>query len=276
MSASLFYNINHGSTSDEVIRQIEWLILEGVLRPGDRLPSERDLSAEMDVSRPVLRDALKSLETRGLVVTRHGGGTVIADVISDVFAQPVADLIASHRKALADYLEYRREIEALAAGHAAERATEADRLMLKRILAQMHAAHTAGNFTDEARADVEFHNAVSECAHNIILLHTLRSCYKLHMNGVFYNRTLLYCTPGVRAALLTQHEAIADAILSHDPERARAASCDHIRFVETQLALAEQAGEWSRVAQLRLAQSEKRSRIYKSPEHEGIRVSNDS
>jgi GntR family transcriptional repressor for pyruvate dehydrogenase complex len=75
-----------------------------------------------------------------------------------------------------------------------------------------------GNFSDEARADVEFHNAVSECAHNIILLHTLRSCYKLHMNGVFYNRTLLYGMPGVRAALLTQHEAIADAILGHDPE----------------------------------------------------------
>jgi GntR family transcriptional regulator, transcriptional repressor for pyruvate dehydrogenase complex len=275
MSSSLFSNINHDSTADEVIRQIEWLILEGVLRPGDRLPSERNLSADMDVSRPVLREALKSLETRGLTATRHGGGTVIADVISDVFAQPVADLIASHRKALADYLEYRREIESLAAGHAAERATDADKLILKRILAQMHAAHAAGNFTEEARADVEFHNSVSECAHNIILLHTLRSCYKLHMNGVFYNRTLLYGMPGVRASLLTQHEAIADAILSHDPERARGASSDHIRFVETQLALAEQADEWSRVAQMRLAQSEKRAPIYKSPKHEGIRVSHD-
>lgn len=276
MSINLFSSINHGSTADEVIRQIEWLILEGVLRPGDRLPPERDLSVRMDVSRPVLRDALKSLESRGLLVTRHGGGTVVADVISDVFAQPVADLIASHRKALTDYLEYRREIESLAAGHAAERATEADRLILKRVLAQMHAAHAAGNFTDEARADVEFHNSVSECAHNIILLHTLRSCYKLHMNGVFYNRTLLYGMPGVRAALLTQHESIADAILSGDPERARTASSDHIRFVEEQLALAEQAGEWSRVAQMRLAQNEKRSPIYKSPRPESIHVSHDT
>ncbi len=276
MSASLYFSVNHASTADEVIRQIEWLILEGVLRPGDRLPSERELSTEMDVSRPVLRDALKSLETRGLIVTRHGGGTVIADVISDVFAQPVADLIASHRKALADYLEYRREIESLAAGHAAERATDADKHILKRIVTQMHAAHAAGNFSDEARADAEFHNAVSECAHNIILLHTLRSCYKLHMNGVFYNRTLLYGMPGVRAALLSQHDAIADAILSHDPERARSASSDHIRFVEAQLALAEQAGEWSRVAQMRLAQTEKRSPIYKSPKPESIRVSHDT
>ncbi len=276
MSASLFSSINHATTADEVIRQIEWLILEGVLRPGDRLPSERDLSVEMDVSRPVLRDALKSLDARGLIVTRHGGGTVIADVISDVFAQPVADLIASHRKALADYLEYRREIEALAAGYAAERASEADKLILERILAQMNAAHAAGNFTDEARADVEFHNAVSECAHNIILTHTLRSCYKLHMNGVFYNRTLLYGMPGVRASLLTQHEAIADAIMSHDPERARTASSEHIRFVETQLALAEQAGEWGRVAQMRLAQSEKRSPTYSSSRHEGMRVSHES
>ena len=77
---------------------------------------------------------------------------------------------------------------------------------------RMQTAHEASDFADEAAIDVEFHNAIGECAHNIILLHTLRSCYKLHMDGVFYNRTLLYDLPGVRAALLEQHEAIAAAI----------------------------------------------------------------
>ena len=254
MSINLFSSINHGSTADEVIRQIEWLILEGVLRPGDRLPSERDLSVRMDVSRPVLRDALKSLETRGLLVTRHGGGTVIADVISDVFAQPVADLIASHRKALTDYLEYRREIESLAAGHAAERATEADRLILKRVLSQMHAAHAAGNFTDEARADVEFHNSVSECAHNIILLHTLRSCYRLLSDGVFRHRLLAFELPGVREELLAQHRAIHAAVAARDASRARQAAMDHITYVERSMHEAERTGDWQRVSRLRLIQ----------------------
>ena len=111
----IFSRIEHSRTADEVVQQIESLILEGVLRVGDRLPGERELARQFDVSRPILRDALKSLETRGLLVTRHGGGTQVADVIGQVFTRPVMELIATHRKATADYLEYRREIEGIAA-----------------------------------------------------------------------------------------------------------------------------------------------------------------
>ncbi|MEP4422756.1 MAG: GntR family transcriptional regulator, partial [Nitratireductor sp.] len=71
----VYARIQHARTADEVVGRIEDLILEGVLRPGDRLPGERDLSSRLDVSRPILRDALKQLETRGLVVSRHGDGT---------------------------------------------------------------------------------------------------------------------------------------------------------------------------------------------------------
>ena len=255
MSRTLFSTISHASTADEVIRQIEWLILEGVLRPGDRLPSERDLSQQLDVSRPVLRDALKDLEIRGLILSRHGGGTFVADVISDVFAEPVMELIASHRKAIYDYLDYRKEIEAVAAGMAAERATAPDLALLDRAMESMRVAHTSGNFGEEAKADVEFHNVISEIAHNIILLHTLRSIYRLHMDGVFYNRTLLYGLPGVRSALLEQHEAIAAAIAAQDGEAARAAARSHIAYVEQQLSEAEKVVARDSVSRLRLART---------------------
>ena len=78
---AIFSRIEHSRTADEVVQQIESLILEGVLRVGDRLPGERELARQFDVSRPILRDALKVLEARGLLVTRHGGGTYVADVI---------------------------------------------------------------------------------------------------------------------------------------------------------------------------------------------------
>ena len=261
MPSSVFASVSHATTADEVIRQVEWLILEGVLRPGDRLPSERDLSTQLNVSRPVLRDALKDLELRALIVSRHGGGTFVADVISDVFAEPVMELIASHRKAIYDYLDYRKEIEAVAAGMAAERATDADLAMLARVMETMCGAHKSGNFTEEAKADVEFHNTVSEIAHNIILLHTLRSCYRLHMDGVFYNRTLLYGLPGVRAALLEQHKAIAAAITAHDVEAAKAASREHIAFVELKLAEAEKVMARDSVSRLRLTRTEGRKPV---------------
>lgn len=250
----IFTRIAHSRTADEVVQQIERLILEGVLGAGDRLPGERDLSARFDVSRPILRDALKALEARGLIESRHGGGTFVADVVGEVFAPPMAQLIRSHRKAASDYLEYRREIEAVAAELAARRATEADRALLTGIVARMKAAHAAADFEAEAEADLDLHNAVGECAHNIVLLHTLRSCYRLLADDVFYNRSLIYVLPGARDRLLEQHCAIRDAICAADPEAARTAARAHIDFVEQAAAEAERASEWQRVSRLRLQQ----------------------
>ncbi|RWM15224.1 MAG: FCD domain-containing protein [Mesorhizobium sp.] len=250
----IFSRIEHSRTADEVVQQIENLILEGVLRTGDRLPGERELARQFEVSRPILRDALKALEGRGLLTTRPGGGTHIADVIGQLFTKPVTDLISMHRKAATDYLEYRREIEAVAAEYAARRATPDDLALLDRIMARMDEAHRTGNFDDEAEIDVEFHHAICECAHNIILLHTLRSCYRLLSEGVFQNRLLVFNVPGAREALLSQHRAIYAAVKAGDPATARQAAMDHITHVERAMAEAERSGDWQRVSRLRLMQ----------------------
>ncbi|RUV55206.1 MULTISPECIES: FCD domain-containing protein [unclassified Mesorhizobium] len=252
--SDIFSRIEHSRTADEVVQQIESLILEGVLRTGDRLPGERELARRFEVSRPILRAALKALEGRGLLTTRPGGGTHVADVIGQLFTKPVTDLISMHRKAATDYLEYRREIEAVAAEYAARRATSDDLALLDRIMARMDEAHRTGNFDDEAEIDVEFHHAICECAHNIILLHTLRSCYRLLSEGVFQNRLLVFNVPGAREALLSQHRAIYAAVKAGDPAAARQAAMDHITHVERTMAEAERSGDWQRVSRLRLMQ----------------------
>lgn len=251
---AVFSRIEHARTADGVIRQIETLILEGVLRDGDRLPGERDLARQLDVSRPILREALKMLEERGLILTRHGGGTYVADIIGQVFTTPVRELIATHRKATADYLEYRREMEAVAAEFAARRATPEDLVLLQAIMKRMDAAHASEDFEAEAACDVEFHNAVGECAHNIVLLHTLRACYRLLSDGVFLNRARIYELPDARNTLLAQHRAIHDAIVAGNPEGARAAAVAHIDFVEKATFQAERSGDWQRISRLRLHQ----------------------
>ncbi|MEW9837787.1 FCD domain-containing protein [Mesorhizobium marinum] len=250
----VFSRIEHSRTADEVVQQIEALILEGVLRGGDRLPGERELARQFDVSRPILRDALKALDTRGLLTARHGGGTYVADVIGQVFARPVAELFSTHRKAAADYLEYRREIEGVAAEFAARRATPDDLALLERIVQRMREVHSGGDAAAEAAIDVEFHQAIGECAHNIMLLHTLRSCYRLLSDGVLQNRALVYNLPDARAALLDQHLAIYNAVRAGDPAAARRAAMDHITYVEQAMAEAERTGNWQRVARLRLNQ----------------------
>jgi len=250
----IFSRIDHSRTADEVVHQVEGLILEGVLRVGDRLPGERDLARQCDVSRPILRDALKELEARGLITTRPGGGTQIADVIGPVFTQPMLELISRHRKASIDYLEYRREIEGVAAEYAARRATADDRALLERIVERMQAAHEGDDFGEEAAVDVEFHHAVGECAHNIVLLHTLRSCYRLLSDGVFHNRLVAFSVPGAREQLLAQHLAIHAAVAGGDPVAARKTAMDHITFVEQTLLEAERNDDWQRISRLRLAQ----------------------
>ncbi|MCY0093892.1 FCD domain-containing protein [Hoeflea ulvae] len=254
MTTDIFARIAHSRTSDEVVHQIEVLVLEGILRVGDRLPGERELAKQFDVSRPILREALKVLEGRGLLSTQHGGGTFVADVIGQVFTRPVMELITRHQKATLDYLEYRREMEGISAEFAARRATEADKALLTRIVAAMKTAHLKDNFEEEAAIDVEFHSAIGECAHNIILLHTLRSCYRLLAEGVFYNRAMVYNLPGAREKLLEQHLAIYDAVMAGDPEAGRQAAQAHIDFVARAMTDAERSGDWERVSRLRLQQ----------------------
>ncbi|HVK91800.1 MAG TPA: FCD domain-containing protein [Mycoplana sp.] len=250
----LFARVSHGRTADEVVRQIELLLLEGVLRDGDRLPGERELSKRFDVSRPILREALKELEVRGLLVSQHGGGTYVADIIGQVFSRPVIDLIARHQRATIDYLEYRRALEGITAELAAQRATDYDRQVLKAILDDMRNAHASGRFEDELSADIDLHGAIGEAAHNIILLHTLRACYRLLEQGIFFHRHLVFASDEARGRLLAQHEAICEAIIGGEPAVAKAAAEAHIDYIAGAVREAERSGEWQRVSQLRMQQ----------------------
>ncbi|NBN79049.1 FCD domain-containing protein [Microvirga tunisiensis] len=248
----MFTRISHVRTADAVVEQVEALILRGILRPGDRLPAERDLVTQVDVSRPILREALKTLEDRGLLVSRPGGGTYVADLIGSVFSEPLVALVARHPAAIEDYLEFRSDVEALAAGRAAERATAADRALLSRIVEAMAAALETDDHATDARLDVEFHQAIGEAAHNMILLHTLRACYRLLETGVYFSQQRLFGHPGARVALLEQHRAILERILARDAVGARQAAVAHIDFVRSALAEAARDSARDAVSSLRL------------------------
>ncbi len=247
----MFQPVDHQKTANAVVEQIEDLILKGVLQSGDRLPAERDLADQMKVSRPVLRDALKTLEDRELISSRRGGGTYVAELIGPIFSEAVVQLIARHPGAVNDYFEFRRGIESQAAALAAARAAPSDLARLQDIVRQMQEAHDSEDLPAESRLDVAFHHAVGEAAHNVVMLHTLRSCYRLLENGVFYNRGRLYHHPSARIELLQQHKAIADAIQTGDADRARQASENHIDYVRGTLAETKDLDRREQLAGLR-------------------------
>jgi GntR family transcriptional regulator, transcriptional repressor for pyruvate dehydrogenase complex len=97
-----FMKIQTEKLSQSVVRQIEQLILRGILRPGERLPSERELSERLGVSRPSLRDAVGELQARGLLVSRAGAGIFVAEVLGSAFSDALIQLFATHEEAVFD------------------------------------------------------------------------------------------------------------------------------------------------------------------------------
>jgi GntR family transcriptional repressor for pyruvate dehydrogenase complex len=215
--------------ADAIASRIEKLILEGALRPGEKLASERELAQRLDVSRPSLREAIDKLVDRGLLNATRSG-TSVAQFLLPIMT-PLANLYRDHQNAAADYLEFRQWVEAMAARAAAERATEVDRAAIRDCLADMRKAHKSKEPTREAQADVSLHILVYEASHNFIVLHVMRALSELLRNNVFFNREHLYLRPGVREKLLAQHVAIGEAVIAGDPDQAEAAAAAHIQFV---------------------------------------------
>ena len=230
-----FQRIARPRIRDAIVDQLEELILDGVLQPNERLPSERDLADLLDVSRPSLRAALAQLEARDLIVSHHGGGTYVADLLGDAFSAPLIHLFRTHPACALDYLEFRAGLEGQAAWLAARRATESDRKILHRIWTGMERAHAKDDPGEEAALDHELHHAVAEAAHNIVLLHVIRSLFALMRENVFYNRHQLYRQPGMRALLLEQHRALYEAVTNRRPDAAREAARNHLMSVRRTL-----------------------------------------
>lgn len=247
-----FQKIEAEKLSDAVIRQIEELILQGVLSPSERLPSERDLAETMGVSRPSLREALSRLQKDGLLVARPGSGIYVAEVLGSAFSPALVRLIARHPRATSDYLAFRKDLEGLAAERAAQSADEVDLAVIDAAFRKMETAHADPNPQIEARLDVGFHMAIVEASHNVIALHMMRSMQELLQAGVFRNRARIFAATDLRNQLLEQHRAINAAIQTRDGALARQRIGIHLDFVAEQLLLQQRADEKSDLARLRL------------------------
>lgn len=211
-----------------VATHLEELMLEGVLRPGDRLAPERELAGTLGVSRPSLREALAALEQKGLLeATRNG--TTVAQFMAPLSA-PLATLFGQSPRVAEDYFEYRRLIEPQAAALAAERITPPERTALKECLEGLEQAHLAADPAAEAAADTRLHLLLHEASHNLVLLHVLRVFSDLLRQGILYSHDRFWRREEVRGEILSQHRAIGKAILAGEAGAAAAAMQDHIAF----------------------------------------------
>ena len=253
-----FQEVAPEKLSHAVVRQIERLILQGILRPGERLPSERELSERLGVSRPSLREAVAELQESGLLTARAGAGIFVAEVLGSAFSPALIRLFGAHDEAVFDYLDFRRDLEGLAAERAARLGSDTDLAVVAAILAKMENAHPRRNPEDEAALDAQFHMAIIEASHNVIMLHMMRSMFDLLREGVFYNRQVMFRQKNMREILLEQHRAINAALQARDPGNARKAVEAHMSFVREALSEERRASQNEAVARLRLAQEAER------------------
>jgi GntR family transcriptional regulator, transcriptional repressor for pyruvate dehydrogenase complex len=211
---------------EEVFSQIHQLIKEGRFKARDQLPSERELAETFKVSRTSVREALRALETRGLIVSRTGMGNFVADLPVDSLVGPLAKMLIDEKEALADVFEMRKLIEPQIAALAAERATDRDIAQLKSIVAKQTEAVRRGETGVDA--DAELHLCISRTTQNQALQKLVFSL----MEVLSRSREESLQTTERRNASIETHRRIVSAIEKHDQIKARNEMLRHIEEVE--------------------------------------------
>lgn len=207
------------------------MIVEGVFKPGDALPPERQLAKEFGVSRASLRQALAALEVRGLINSRQGGGNYVCDVAKNSFSDPLVNLLNRHSDLKYQIIEMRQVLEGAAAFFAAERATEQDRVIIKQRFDELQhivAKHDPGK---EARADLDLHMAIADAAHNAALTLMIRNVYSLLLSNIEDHLSLVSDHDNTNQQLQIQHRDLVDAILSGNSTLAEKIMHQHLEFV---------------------------------------------
>lgn len=227
--------------SDEIAQDIQTRILEGSFKPGDRLPPERQFATELGVSRSSLREAIQKLESRGLLSSRQGGGTFVTDRLDAELMDPWLSAVGNQPGLQEDVLEFREMVEVQAAAWAAERATEADRERLRRAFDMLDACYRQPARALQIDADVAFHQAIAEAAHNLLLGHLNANLLRLLHTHVRRNISAMQVTQEVADQLMRQHRGMLEAILAGNPPLAAEAARQHIAYVRERTRAAEQA-----------------------------------
>ena len=173
----MFKSVRRVRVSDEVANQIKSLITQGKLKPGDRLPPERELIKEFGVSRPSLREALNSLVAMGFLEATQGNRTVVKSLVSGKIFEPLEDLVKGDINTVFELIEVRKAIETWSAYFAAKRATSEDISRLEELITTMSKTLKGEGHSSQEKQDADFHLAITLATHNKIQVHIM---YTLH------------------------------------------------------------------------------------------------
>jgi GntR family transcriptional repressor for pyruvate dehydrogenase complex len=219
-----FEAVRRSKVYEEVARRLEQFIAER-MKPGDMLPSERELAEQFSVSRSSIRDAIRRLELVGLVEPRQGSGTVVREVSADSIINPLTNVLVQKRKLVVELLDVRKMLEPPLAARAATHASAADIAEMEDILRRQDERQRRGENAIEE--DNEFHYAISMASDNSVVLKVL----DVLMDLLRETRERSLQVEGRPQKSIAGHRRILSAIKRHDPVAAELAMRRHIEEV---------------------------------------------
>ncbi|MFQ5784917.1 MAG: FadR/GntR family transcriptional regulator [Alphaproteobacteria bacterium] len=218
---------------DVVFERLRERIDDGTLVPGDRLPSERALAKQMQVSRPVVREALNLLVGQGLLEIRPRQGVFVRIAGTAALGSPLVNLIGDSLERATELLEVRRELETYTVSLAAEFATSRDIEDLAAIIAELERVHRERKTGEEV--DARFHCRIAQAAGSTVLTHLMATLHDALAKAALVVASRLNASRHYRDTIFSQHCAIFEAIREHAPERARQRMREHLDFVIREL-----------------------------------------
>lgn len=224
-----FATFKKQALSEDIVVSLLNLIRTKELRPGEKLPPERELATIMQVSRPSLREALRALSIMNVIEIRQGDGTYVTSLEPDLLLEHLDFVYSLNDATISDFFEARRITEVGITGLAAKRITDEEIADLELVLAK--SIDSVDDLDTFLQTDIDLHEKIAQAARNDLLSRFMSS-----VTGLGHaSRRRTAEIPGVRQQTVIDHEAIVTALKARDTHAARRAMLQHLNNIENKL-----------------------------------------
>jgi DNA-binding FadR family transcriptional regulator len=229
MQKPSFRTVSKSAVAETIVAQLLSMIREKKLRSGDKLPPERDLAAMMDVSRPSLREALRTLSVMGVIHLRHGSGIYVSALEPARLVEHLDFVFSLDDSTYVQLFETRKALEPPICALAAQRITDEEIAQLEECLTRSRMGLT--DYEAYLQADLDLHEIITTAARNPLLQRFMSSLRSLGKASRKRTATL----PGVVEQTIQDHQDIIQALREHQPEAAHQAMLVHLEHIEHHL-----------------------------------------
>lgn len=227
----MFTPIKNIKVYEQVIEQIKDMIADGILKKGDKLPSERDLTTQLGVSRASIREAIRSLEIIGIVESRQGEGNFIRNSFQDTLFEPLSIMFMLNGCKLKEIFELRKVIEIETAALAAENVTEYE---LNDMLDLINKMKNSENEDERVIYDSKFHYKIAEASRNLLIVNILNTVSTL-MDSFIKDARKIIINNKHKDDIDFQHEQVWNALSNHNPAEASECMRKHMELINENL-----------------------------------------